>query len=88
MRSKISFSSYVDDIIYNMEKKYKQIQEVEKQLITFLRSRENEQRRGEDEVWEKIEKGLASKKRLSLKQRIYIWSTAAAAVFILNSATL
>jgi len=82
VRSKISFSSYVDDIIYNMEKKYKQIQEVEKQLITFLRSRENEQRRGEDEVWEKIEKGLASKKRLSLKQRIYIWSTAAAAVFI------
>lgn len=50
-----------------MEENYKQFQRVTDRLITYLRFRDNERKQGEDEVWEKIEKGLVSKKVFSLK---------------------
>lgn len=65
-----------------MEKTFKQFQRVTDRLITYLRYRDNERKPGEDEVWEKIEMGLALKNKLSLRQYIYICSAAAAAVFI------
>ena len=63
-----------------MEENYKQFQRVTDRLITYLRFRDNERKQGEDEVWEKIEKGLVSKKVFSLKRRIYMGITAVAAV--------
>ena len=65
-----------------MEENYKQFQRVTDRLITYLRFRDNERKQGEDEVWEKIEKGLVSKKVFSLKRRIYMGITAVAAVVI------
>lgn len=56
-----------------MEENYKQFQRVTDRLITYLRFRDNERKQGEDEVWEKIEKGTwVSKKVFSLKRRIYM----------------
>ena len=65
-----------------MEENYKQFQRVTDRLITYLRFRDNERKQGEDEVWEKIEKGLVSKKVFSLKRRIYMGNSCSCCGYI------
>lgn len=83
MRSKKSFSSYTNDISIKMEKDYKQFQKVTERLTTYLRIRENVQRRGEDEVWKRIEENIEGKKRFLFRRRLYIISTVAAVLLLL-----
>lgn len=66
-----------------MEKDYKQYQKITDRLLAYLRSRENEQRRGEDEVWKRIELEIDGKKKFSFRHRLYFVSTAAAVLLLL-----
>lgn len=66
-----------------MEKSYNQFQKVADRLLTYLRGRDSEQKRGEDEVWRRIEGYIERKKNFSLRRRLYIVSTAAAVLLLL-----
>lgn len=68
-----------------MEKDYKQYQKITDRLLAYLRSRENEQRRGEDEVWKRIELEIDEKKKFSFRHRLYFVSTAAVLLLLLFS---
>lgn len=66
-----------------MEKNYKQYQKIADRLTAYLRVRESEHKRGEDEVWRRIEIELGGRKKLSFKRQVYIWSASAAALLFL-----
>lgn len=65
-----------------MEKSYKQFQKVTDRLVAYLRARDSEQKRGEDEVWKRIEENIERRKTFSLRRRLYVVSTAAAVLLL------
>lgn len=68
-----------------MKEKYKQLQDVVDILIPYLRNRDNRQREGEDEVWKRIEVGIAGKKKSKNLNRFYLISAVAASLLLILS---